>query len=84
LRFDGYNTDGFHDELFLTDGSPRPEARAFVEWIEGLSDGDLCRRRLTRGLPQQLLLTRFEKLLAPPVVEIRVEPFTAAQGRDAL
>jgi uncharacterized circularly permuted ATP-grasp superfamily protein len=44
LRFDGYTTDGFHDELFLADGSPRPEALALVERIEGLADGELVRR----------------------------------------
>ena len=46
--------------------------------------GDLRRRRLTRGVPQQSLLARFEELLAPPVVEIRVETFAATQRRDAL
>jgi uncharacterized circularly permuted ATP-grasp superfamily protein len=44
MRFDGYSTDGFYDELFLDDGSPRPEARALVERIEALSDGELARR----------------------------------------
>jgi uncharacterized circularly permuted ATP-grasp superfamily protein len=44
VRFDGYTTDGFYDELFLADGSPRPEARALVERIEALSDGELARR----------------------------------------
>ena len=44
VRFDGYTTDGFYDELFLADGSPRPEARALVERIEALSDGELTRR----------------------------------------
>ena len=44
MRFDGYSTEGFHDELFLADGSPRPAARALVERSEGLSDGELVRR----------------------------------------
>ena len=44
MRFDGYTTDGFYDELFLADGSPRPEARALVERIEAFSDGELARR----------------------------------------
>lgn len=44
MRFDGYRTDGFYDELLLDDGSPRPEARALVERIEALSDGELARR----------------------------------------
>ncbi len=44
MKFDGYSTDGFHDELFFKDGTPRPEARALVERIEALSEGELARR----------------------------------------
>ena len=25
VSFDGYSTDGFHDEYFVADGTPRPE-----------------------------------------------------------
>jgi hypothetical protein len=46
--------------------------------------GDLRRRRLTRGVPQQPLLARLQKLRAPPVIEIGIEPFTSTEGRDAL
>ena len=35
MTFDGCDTEGFHGELFLPDGSPRPEARQLVEHIEG-------------------------------------------------
>ena len=51
MRLDGYRTEGFHDELFLADGSPRPEARALVERSEGLIQRELGRlhnRRLHR------------------------------------
>ena len=44
MRFEGYTTDGFYDELFFEDGTPRPEARPLVERIEGLSGGQLERR----------------------------------------
>ena len=44
MRFDGYSTDGFYDELFFEDGTPRPEALLLVDRIEGLSDGELARR----------------------------------------
>lgn len=45
MRFDGYATDGFCDELFLPDGSPRPGAKALVATLEQLSDGELRRRQ---------------------------------------
>jgi uncharacterized circularly permuted ATP-grasp superfamily protein len=44
MNFSGYHTDGFYDEMFLDDGTPRPEARALVERIEGLPEGELVRR----------------------------------------
>ena len=44
MRFEGYTTDGFYDELFLEDGVPRPEARPLVERIEALPPGELIRR----------------------------------------
>jgi hypothetical protein len=46
--------------------------------------GDLRRRRLTRGVTAQPLLAGLEQLLAPAIVEIRVETFAATQRRDAL
>ena len=47
MTFDQYDTGAFYDEMFLPDGSPRPEARALVERIEGLPDGELVRRHQT-------------------------------------
>ena len=44
MNFSGYQTDGFYDEMFLADGTPRPEARALVERIDGLPKGELERR----------------------------------------
>ena len=44
MNFDGYDIGGFYDEMFLPDGTPRPEARALVERIEGLPEGELIRR----------------------------------------
>ena len=44
MTFDGYDTGGFHDEMFLPDGTPRPEARALVDRINGLPEGELLRR----------------------------------------
>lgn len=45
MRFDGYATDGFYDELFEADGSPRPGAKLLIERIESLPPGDLERRQ---------------------------------------
>ena len=44
MTFESYDTGGFYDEMFLPDGSPRPEARQLVERIEGLPAGELVRR----------------------------------------
>ena len=44
MTFDGYDTEGLYDEMFLPDGTPRPEARLLVERIEALPDGELIRR----------------------------------------
>jgi uncharacterized circularly permuted ATP-grasp superfamily protein len=43
MRFDAYQTDGFYDEMFTTDGKPRPEARLLIETIESLEEGQLLR-----------------------------------------
>ena len=45
---------------------------------------DLARRGLSRGIAEQPFLAGLEKLLAPPGVEVRIEPFAATQGREAL
>ena len=45
MRFNGYKTDGFYDELFEVDGCPRLGARPLVERIESLSEGELAQRQ---------------------------------------
>ena len=47
MTFKGYDTGGFYDEMFLPDGTPRPEARALVDRINGLPEGELLRRHQT-------------------------------------
>ena len=44
MNFDDYAIGGFYDEMFLPDRTPRPEARALVDRIEGLPEGELIRR----------------------------------------
>ena len=44
--FDGYNTEGFYDEMFAPDGNARPAAQMLVERIEGFPDGELARRQI--------------------------------------
>ena len=44
--FDVYNTDGFYDEMFAPDGSPRPAAQMLVERIDSFSEGELTRRQI--------------------------------------
>ena len=46
--------------------------------------GHVGRRGLAGGVPDQPCLAGFEKLLAPPVIEIRVQPLAATQGGNAL
>ena len=43
MRFSAYDTTGFYDELFDSNGSPRPQAQLLVNTIESLSDGQLLR-----------------------------------------
>ena len=45
-EFAGYNTDGFYDEMFAPDGSPRPAAQMLVERIETFPEGELARRHI--------------------------------------
>jgi hypothetical protein len=40
--------------------------------------------RFANGVTSQLLLARFEKVLAPAVVEVRGDAFTTTQFRDTL
>ncbi len=46
MGFDGYNTDGFYDEMFESDGSPRPAVQMLVERIESFPEGELTRRQI--------------------------------------
>jgi uncharacterized circularly permuted ATP-grasp superfamily protein len=41
MDFASYNTEGFFDELFMDDGSPRPDAAALVQKINELPSGEL-------------------------------------------
>lgn len=43
---DGYNTEGFYDEMFAPDGSARPAAQMLMERIESFPDGELNRRQI--------------------------------------
>ena len=45
MDFDGYQTEGFFDELFEPSGQPRPGARLLVEKLQALPAGDLLRRQ---------------------------------------
>jgi uncharacterized circularly permuted ATP-grasp superfamily protein len=43
MRFDSYQTEGFHDEMFDPEGTPRPEARLLVETVASLKQGQMLR-----------------------------------------
>src|SRR5215831_8390980 len=43
MLFDGYSTDGFYDEMFAADGSPRSCARLLYERITSVGDAELRR-----------------------------------------
>ena len=45
MKFEHYQTGPFFDEMFEAGGKARPEARALVQLIETMSDGDLLRRQ---------------------------------------
>ncbi len=45
MRFASYSSDGFYDEMFLADGTPRARCESLVRRIESLSDGELQRRQ---------------------------------------
>ena len=44
--FDGYNIDGFYDEMFASDGNARPAVQMLAERIESLPEGELTRRQI--------------------------------------
>src|SRR2546422_1618427 len=43
MLFDGYELDGFYDEMFDADGAPRRSARSLFQRIASLDDGELKR-----------------------------------------
>jgi len=44
MKFDGYDTEGFYDEIFNPDGTPRPGADLLVERVNSLPETELsCR-----------------------------------------
>ena len=45
MKFDNYKTDGFYDELFQADGTPRKEVLPLIEQINLLPKNDLKRRQ---------------------------------------
>jgi uncharacterized circularly permuted ATP-grasp superfamily protein len=54
MQFTKYQTEGFYDEMFLHDGSARPEAQLLLETIESLEEGQLerCQHAAERLLLQ--------------------------------
>src|ERR1700720_3619044 len=54
MKFDTYQTDGFHDEMFDENGVARPEASLLLETIQSLGEGQLerCQRAAERLLLQ--------------------------------
>ncbi len=45
MKLDSYQTEGFYDELFLADGTPRKDFKTLVDRINSLPPGDLLRRQ---------------------------------------
>ena len=45
LTFDGYDTTGYFDEMFLEDGSPRQGAERLLQRINSLPPGELRARQ---------------------------------------
>ena len=46
MKFSGYETGGFYDEMIMGSGQPRPGAALLKERIESLSDGDLKKHQV--------------------------------------
>ena len=58
MRFDSYQTDGFHDEMFDPAGKPRPEAKLLIETISSLEEGQLLQsQRAAERLLLQMGIT---------------------------
>ncbi len=45
MRFEDYHTGSFFDEMFEAGGEPRAAARALVQLLETMTDGELLRRQ---------------------------------------
>jgi uncharacterized circularly permuted ATP-grasp superfamily protein len=45
MRFGQYDTGGFYDEMFQDGACPRDTARALIQFIDALPDGELLRRQ---------------------------------------
>lgn len=45
MRFADYHTGSFFDEMFEAGGEPRAAARALVQLLETMTDGELLRRQ---------------------------------------
>src|SRR5882724_9423539 len=45
MRFTDYSIDGFFDEMFGGDSQPRPAAKALIQLIDALPEGELLRRQ---------------------------------------
>ena len=45
MRFSNYGTDGFFDEMFDGDSRPSASAKALVQFIDTLPEGELLRRQ---------------------------------------
>jgi uncharacterized circularly permuted ATP-grasp superfamily protein len=50
VKFDAYQTFGFYDEMFESDGKPRPLAEMLAQRLTALSDGELGRRQKAADL----------------------------------
>jgi uncharacterized circularly permuted ATP-grasp superfamily protein len=50
MRFDTYQTENFYDEMFESDGRPRPRAELLARRLMDLSDGELQRRQKAADL----------------------------------
>ena len=55
MNFEGYDTQGFYDELIAPDGTPREQAIPLIKHVNALSSKDLRRRQKAaeRALHQQ-------------------------------
>lgn len=54
LSFGAYSPDGFYDEYFTADATPRPETKLLIQALDSLEPGDLKRRQnaIDRALMQ--------------------------------